>query len=69
MKQWRWEARDRNSLGGDVRGLAVIGGDVMGGRSGIGAELTGALVTFKRTIKNKIATGKCKMIPSLTGGT
>ena len=37
----------KNSLGGDVRGFAVTGGDVMGGRSGIGEELTGALVTFK----------------------
>ena len=56
----------KNSLGGDVRGLAVIGGDVMGGRSGIGEELTGALVTFKRTIKNKIATGKRKIMTPVT---
>ena len=55
-------------LGGDVRGLAVIGGDVIGGRSGIGEELTGALVTFKRTIKSKIATANCEMITSLSVG-
>ena len=40
---------NKNSLGGDVKGFAVIGGDVTGGRSAIGEEVTGALVTFKGT--------------------
>ena len=57
---------NKNSLGGDVKGFAVIGGDVTGGRSAIGEEVTGALVTFQNTIKSKRATRKCKIMNSLT---
>ena len=57
---------NKNSLGGDVKGFAVIGGDVTGGRSAIGEGVTGALVTFQNTIKSKRATRKCKIMTSLT---
>ena len=59
---------NKNSLGGDVKGFAVIGGDVMGGRSGFGGEVTGGLVTLKKHNQKQIVAKDCEIMTFLTVG-